>query len=374
MNLTQYTQNMKSTIYKIVLLLLIPSLTFANKPRGKYEQVKEASRTFRVHDDTTLNIKNKYGNVDIITWNKNSIEIDVKITVSGNNEDKVIDKIKGITIEFDQRNNDVYAATLFKNNKSSWFSGGFFSWKSNSNFNLEINYTIKMPVQNNLTIHNDYGSIILDKLDGKANINCDYGKILIGDLNNIDNRININYTNHSIIDFINKAKINADYSGFTVEESNTINLYADYSKSHFETVKKINYNCDFGTLNIGKVNTIEGDGDYISIHIKNIVNLADIDTNFGSIKLDGIQAGFQAIIVKAGYTSVKIGIREEASCSIDAATSYGSLKYYGDLFTFHKKIEKSNTKKYEGYFNKESTSSSYITVSNEFGSIKLYQK
>ena len=51
---------------------------------------------------------------------------------------------------------------------------------------MKINYTIKMPVNNSLNLNNDYGAINLNKLDGKATINCDYGKLIIGELNSND--------------------------------------------------------------------------------------------------------------------------------------------------------------------------------------------
>ncbi|MCH8325837.1 MAG: hypothetical protein IIB83_04655 [Bacteroidetes bacterium] len=43
-----------------------------------------------------LKIKNKYGNVDIVSWSQNRIAIEVVITVTGNNEDAVEKKLKNI--------------------------------------------------------------------------------------------------------------------------------------------------------------------------------------------------------------------------------------------------------------------------------------
>lgn len=364
---------MKTIIYKIaVFLLLIPVLSYAGTPKGKYKKTKHVSKTYQVNQDTKLNLENMYGNIDIVTWDKNTIEIDVKITVSGNNEDKIEDRLDQIRIEFSQSNNQVYATTHIKSS-SSWLSNSFiFSWGSNSKTNLEINYTVKMPRENNLHVTNDYGTIILDELNGKANINCDYGKILIGSLNNTINTININYTNHSVIDFINNGTINADYSGFTIEKANNIELQADYTSSKLEFVNNLEYNCDYGSVKVGEANIIDGKGDYLSLQIGEVNTSVDIEASFGSIKIASLNKGFEFVRINADYTGVKINIDKTASCQINANVSYGSIKYYGDLFTFNRIKEKSNNKNYEGYFQNEN-STARIDVSAEYGSIKLYQ-
>jgi hypothetical protein len=367
---------MKLINYNIAfLLVLIPLLSFSNGPlRGKYKKTKEVSKSFEVNSNTILNIKNKYGNVDITTWNRNQIEIEVTITVSGNDEDEVETKLDKIRINFEENGNDVYATTNVGKSKSkSWFSSNWFSWGNNSSINYQIDYRVKMPIENNLNITNDYGSIILDELNGKANIHCDFGKLTIGSLNNTHNEIHFDYTKHSNFEFINKAEIYADFSGFTLEKANEIKLEADYSSSNIEHVNKLNYACDFGSLTVGSVSFLEGNGDYSSLRFGEIYKTADVNTSFGSLKIEKLIKGFESAKIKADYTGVKIGIDSNASCSINSQLSFGNFKYDGDLFTFNKIREKHTNKSYEGYFNNEETNAS-ITTDTEFGSIKFYQR
>ena len=162
---------MKLIPYKIAFLLVfIPLLSFSNGPlRGKFKKTKEVSKTFNATNNTTLNIKNKYGNVDITTWNKNSIEIKVTITVSGNDEDVVETKLDKIRIGFDDNEGQIFATTKVGKSKSkSWFNSNWFSWTTSENINYQIDYQVKMPIENDLNIANDYGSIILDELKNLA--------------------------------------------------------------------------------------------------------------------------------------------------------------------------------------------------------------
>jgi hypothetical protein len=71
------------TIHKLaLLLLLIPSVVIANNDldKKKHEKSKSISKSFDVNSDATLKISNKYGDVNVTSWNQNRIEIDVKIT------------------------------------------------------------------------------------------------------------------------------------------------------------------------------------------------------------------------------------------------------------------------------------------------------
>jgi hypothetical protein len=361
---------MKVTLYRLIaVLLLIPLLGFSNGPEGRYKKTKTVKKEFDVNNDALLKINNRYGNVDITSWSENQIVIEVEITVSGNNEDRVIDKLEDIYIDFDSSQNMVYAKTIInKNQSSSWFS---WFGNNNSNLNYKINYTVKMPITNDLTIYNDYGSIFLNELDGEANINCDYGKINIGSLNNSNNKINIDYTNHSTIEFMDGGKINADYSKFTLEKSNKVSLNADYSTSVFENVKNIRFNCDYGNLTIDKADTIVGDGDYLSMRFGQVFQELEVEADYGSIKIAELQDGFERVKIDSDYTGVRIGLDDKVNCNIIAKLSYGGFSYDDNNFTFNIKRVKSSSKYYEGYHGNENSNST-ISITTDYGSVKLF--
>ena len=69
-----------------------------------------------------------------------------------------------ISVDFEASNSMVSARTDFNDNKSSWG----WNWGKKNNVNMQINYTIKLPIKSNVNLNNDYGSIILDRVDGHA--------------------------------------------------------------------------------------------------------------------------------------------------------------------------------------------------------------
>jgi len=358
---------MKRQLHKTILFLACISLTIQAyaSDGNKHEKTKTIKKEYTVNSNALLKIDNKYGNVDVISWNGNTVEIEVKITVSGNNEDKVIKRLSMIDVEFTASSSHVSAETIIQKKSSSW------SWGKNSNVNYQIDYKVKVPVTNNLELENDYGNITLNEIKGDCSIDCDYGSIIIGDLHSNNNDINIDYTNNSTIGLINGGEINADYSKLTIEEAGKINLNADYTTTVFEDVKTLNYNCDYGSLKIENAESVEGNGDYLSLKMGIISKKAVIEADYGSVKIDKLLDGFDLIDIDGSYTGVKIGVPKEKGFNFDIKLSYGGFKYDNELVNFTSQIVKTSSKSYQGSYGK-SNSNSTIKVDSGYGSVTFY--
>jgi hypothetical protein len=352
-----------AVLYKtICTLLLVPALVFANNGTwtGKYTKEKKLHKEYVVSPTATVNIDNSYGDIDIVTWNENRVVIDVTITTNGNNEDHVIKKLEGIDVLFENSPNRVSAKTKFNNNKSWW------NWGS-TNVNMKVNYVIKMPISNNVDLSNDYGIINLDKLYGRAIIDCDYGKITTKELMAENNELSFDYTKNSYFEYIKSGKIDADYSSFTVAKTNHLHIDADYTKSEIEIAENVSYNCDYGSLIIDKANNVEGDGDYLTLRLGDIYKNVLVTADYGSLKINNMTANAGNIDIKSDFMKITIGYSEGYHFNFEFDLSYASLRDT-DGFEFSKQIEKSSNKYYSGYYG-NSNSENRIKIESDYGSI-----
>jgi hypothetical protein len=351
------------TLFFISLIPLI-GLANTNPVKGKYEKSKTIKKEFNVNEDALLKINNKYGNLDIISWNENRIVIEVKITVNGNSEEKVISRLDKIDVVFNASSSEVSAKTTIEKSSSGWFG-------NNNNMNYQIDYKVKMPVTNDANLVNDYGTITLNELKGLANINCDYGKILIGSLFHENNKINMDYTSNSEIEFMNSGTINADYSKLRVEKAKSIKLNADYTNTVFGNIEDLNFNCDYGKIEVERGNNIIGNGDYLTMRFGEIYKNLKVDSDYGGIRVAKLMNGFESVRINTDYTHIKIGLDRDISFNFTVKLSYGGFDIDSENVNYNKKIIKSSSKYYEGYVNKENSSST-IDINSEYGSIKLF--
>ena len=357
-------------LFKIVtLFLLVPfigSATTDNNGKEKHTKEKTIKKSFNVSANATLEIDNSYGNLDIVTWNENRIEIVVTITTKGNDEEKVQRKLDDISVEFSGSNNLVSAKTIFNKSKNSWWN-----WSGNSNVNMSINYVVKMPITNAVDLSNDYGNINLGKLEGRANISCDYGKITTKELMADNNRISFDYTSNCYFEYIKSGEINADYSGFTIAKAKNIHVNADYTSSIIETVEDINYVCDYGSIKINKANNIIGNGDYLTVVIGDVYKNVTLEADYGSIKIANMTENAGNVNIESDYTGIKIGHATNYNFNFDIDLEYASLNDSGD-FQFNKKREESGDKYYEGYYG-SSSSGNLIKIESDYGSVSFFK-
>lgn len=359
---------MKTALYKLIfILLLAPAVACASDTyNGRYTKQKTLKKEYRVSAQDLVKLDNSYGNIDVVTWDQNRVEIEVTIKTNGNDEEKVIQRLEELDVKFSQSGGEVSARTVFQEDNKSWWNTLF---GGSNTVNLEINYRVKAPVTNHMNISNNYGSIHLDKLEGNARISCDYGRFMIGELRGDNNYLNFDYTRNSSIEYLRKAKIEADYSEFRVEEAGTISLSADYTEGHFTKVENISFNNDYGSLKIDKLRNIKGQGDYLGLKLGLVYSTADLQMDYGSLDINRVMANFKEISIATDYTSIKIGYDKGAAFNFDVSTSYGGVKGLdGQSFTTNKRHQSGSDKSYQGYYGPGGTGGT-IKVNSDYGSV-----
>lgn len=369
---------MKTILSSILFFaILAPGLPYFNtktgmnlseeiKLEGEHTREKKIKKEFQVSASSNLKIDNSYGNVDITTWDENRVVIEVIIKTNGNDKEKVAEKLEDINVEFNQNSSGVSARTLFSKDKKSWWKNIFDGF---DNVNMEVNYIVRAPEGNDLDISNDYGGIYIDRTTGNTKINCDYGKIDIGELRGRSNYLSFDYTRNSRIGFVTNAEINADYSDFEIGEAEKLMLNADYTKSRIQKVASLEFNCDYGSVDIDKVKILRGDGDYLTTKVNRIFTSAELNLDYGSLAIEKVIKGTRSININTDYTGVKIGYDREMDFRFDVNTSYGSIKGLEGLEI--KKRDQGNTSnKVSGYFGKEN-SESVFSISTSYGSVNF---
>ena len=353
---------------KIIIAFLLSPLFLLASPikMKKHEKTKTISKKFNVNSNATVYIKNKYGNVNVTTWEKNTVEIDVKITVKGRNEDKVQEKLNTINIEFEATESLVEARTIFESIKSSWSW-----WGSNNNkLSYKINYYVKMPVTNNADLNNKYGNIDLDTLEGKANINCDYGSIQIDKLLNSNNSIELDYCGSSDIHYMKAGSLNADYSKITIDKTDNVRVNADYSGVKIGNADKVDFNCDYGSITINDANSVDGNSDYAGMRIGTLRDYLRIDTDYGGLRVRELMKGFDQVIIDGSYAGIKIGTSSDNNFTFNVDLGYASFNYPSEYVETFKSIKKTTKKYYEGSFGK-GKSNSKIKIKSNYGGVSL---
>lgn len=364
---------MKALPFKYIFfaLALIPLVVGArvdnNKLNGRYTKEKTIKKEYNVNSDALLKVNNSYGNLNITSWDENRVVIEVHVKTNGNDEERVKERLDEIDIEFDNSPSMVSAYTRFGDRKNSWG----WSWGKRKSVSVQVNYTIKLPVKNSVNLSNDYGSIILDRIDGHAKISCDYGKMDIGELRGRNNELRFDYTSKSTFDYINSAEIIADYSGFTIEKAGNLTVKADYTNATIEEMENLEYSSDYGSIDVRNVKNVSGNGDYIGVKLGNVHGNVSITSDYGSIRIDRLAPDAGNVEVRSDYTGIKIGYDPGYYFDFEITTEYAGVSGKDD-FEINISKEKSSEKYYSGYYGK-ANSGNRVSINSEYGGVSFYQ-
>jgi hypothetical protein len=351
---------MKKQFNLLLILISLPYLGFSNDDFS-YSKQRNIKKEYIVNSDAGINIDNSYGTISVSTWDKDKIEIDVLIKVSGDNEKWVNQKLAGIDVDFIALKSMVTAKTTFVKMNTN---------NNGRNDNFEINYTIKIPRNGTVKLNNKYGNISTTDLFATTDINCKYGKINLAKLNGNSNTISIGYCSNSTIAFLKNGAVTSKYSELKIDTVSKLDLLSDYSEIIIIEGHDIKYNSKYGSVKIQKVNSLDANGNYLTIAIGSISNQLNLNTKYSKVSIDAIQAKANNVTIMAGYTAVNIGFHPNSVFDFDVSVKYADFKYDNEL-SVSSKEDTNNTKRISGFFKKKGVNK--ITVTSDYGSVKLYK-
>lgn len=310
--------------YKIgtyLLFFLFGSGVTSANPLFKKQLTKEIHESFEVDSDALLGVQNKYGNITIATWDRNTISVDVLIKVKTTSESKGQTYLEGINIDFSASNSKIGMKTVYPDQEnSSWWSSW---WNNSNNIDFEVHYTIKAPkgISTNLinkygTITqasiggwskatNKYGDIIFDNVGGNVTLNLGYGKAKINKAKNVIVDIKNSTLNIGDCDDI---KMESKYCDFTIGNCGDMQLDSKYDEFTIKSAGEIVNNGKYDTFKIGEAESLIIDTKNTTVDINKLNKMCKVDTKYGSIKIKSTSPGVELISIESKYTEYNFGI------------------------------------------------------------------
>ena len=340
----------------LLLLLILPAALQAGNDQkgGRITKEKKISKSYAVSPTAGLDVTNKYGNVYVTTWNEDKIAIDVVIKASADKESLVDERINSIDVSFQATKSLVKANTQI----------GSFRGKAG----MEINYTIRIPVNGSIILNNHYGSIRTGKINGNADIECKYGDVSVEELNNDYNRIAVEYCGNAKFGFIRNGAITAGYSALNLTRALKLTVDCEYSPLKIGDVDNLTFKCEYGNLSISNGDKITGTSEYTGIKIGQVNSLLNITAQYGDINIGNVTKNVKNVAINAEYTPISLKHAQDNAFDFEIITEYTRLDI-GSPLKFQEKREKPTQAYYKGYHKNSGVNRLYIK--SEYGRINL---
>lgn len=324
--------NCRTTLF---LLLFLGQTLVASATGPVQEFTKTINREFGTAGDGTTALYNKYGNVNVKTWQNNSVKIDITIVVNAKSQREADETFKNINVNFTNAWGYVKAETMIA--EAMNYGGGTWWPSKPCGDDFKINYEVWMPAANKLDLKNKYGNAWVAALKGKLIAEIKYGDLRAEAVSN-DADINIGY-GKAWLTKVNNLYGQASYSELTVTEANDIQLDTKYSETKVDKANNLRITSKYDDFNFGSVEELRLQTKYANLRSKSVRTAyitaqysdmgfttvregMDADMCYGTLGIDALSRNFTNVNVVGKYTGVTVAVERGAVYRFDAEVNH----------------------------------------------------
>jgi hypothetical protein len=353
--------NRKAMNYKTIILIIMSVLVGQSLQAQQVSEKRTFEKSVAVNKSITVEIYNKYGNVHITPWDKDSASITAEVEAFASNAAKLNKMMDGVSVNITETSYVIRAQTDFKNNFSvlietfKGLTGEIIPFESS----IEVNYYISVPAYINLKIENSYGDVYLEDILGELSLSIANGSFKANYINKAS-LMDLSFCD-ATINKINSGNINISYSDLLIKESGDLRMTSRSSRITLNNIAKLDANSRRDKFYIGDIELLQGVTYFTDFFIDKMTNEINLTLKYGSVNADIIDNKFSLINISAEYTDIALSFAAEASFYLD-------IKRLSTFIT----LPERNTKLQENMLNDEKKESiTFGTVGKGPGDAKV---
>jgi len=308
----------KTICFKKLLIILL--CTSATNAWAQFTQKRIFERNEPVTKETTLEIGNKYGTVEITVWKKDSVYIRTEIEAQAPNQKRTDKMIKGINIELSSTKYFIRAQTEFEKTLNMILEN--FKGMTNKlipyDSKVEINYYIQAPPYLNLRVDNKYGDIFIDQNSGDVNISLSNGSLKA---NNIAKASLLKVSfGDVVIKNTGDCNIDASFSEFIIDEAENLRVKSISSRYDIKQAKSLFLESRRDKLYLGTISSVTGEYYFTQLRVNRLLTDADLTVRYGDTYIETIENRFRSVSINSSYNDLTLNFEPAASYNIEIRT------------------------------------------------------
>lgn len=352
---------MKTFKFNLSILLLFVFVAISGSAFATEEFEKVTKEVYSTNQASELKLDNKYGDIEIKNWDKDSVSIKVTVTIETTSEEKAKLLFSNIDVKLNKIGNLISGTTQMS---KTFETGKTFS----------IDYEIFMPQYIKLDVNNKFGNIYINKLSQRANINLSYGNLqgesFLYPEEKPVSTINLSYAKANITE-CNRTKLTINYSKINIGTSKDLMIVSRYSKLHLDNNETVIADSKYDSFDvINTKNFIISMGQYSDFLVQNITKTLELNLRYGNCKIDNVANGFESVKVDNQYVASRIAINETASYTLEAETKYCGITYPENAQIIEKIVNNSETS-LKVIVGKSPSPKSTVKIHSQYGNVSL---
>lgn len=338
---------------KLFIQAILLLLCFSAK--SQFTESRESVKRFAIKPETRIDITNKYGRIELNTWEKDSVVIKFRMEINEKKPDKLAKTLE--TLDFDVSNSQYYLVVKTQVDKNrSQIENELQRFKETllqTNGSIRIDLTVWLPDNHELRLENKFGDIIMGDYKGETQITLSNGKLKTGDLEK-RSTLNLNFADAQFNNLPN-ARIISNYSDIEVKNSGTLRL--ESKSSTIEVINSADLSIDSrrDKIRVRIADKIDAYGSFTQYRITEMKNKGNFRLSYGSLEMEKVLNSFNNIYIDSHSASVNLYFQPDAKFNFEITETKTDLKLDREMKVENKEVldAKEGKNRHTGYFSKK---------------------
>jgi hypothetical protein len=268
------------------------------------EYARQISRSFRISNTMTVDISNKYGKVEIISWNVDSVKFIIDMRIRSKDKQKLEKLRQSVDFEFIPGPYYIMARTRFGDSGADVFKdivdiAGSYLSSSNS---VTINYTVMIPEWAPLKIENKFGDVYFDNLHGPLNLTLSYGDLKGGRLNG---RSEVKLTSgDGDVGYIKDGQMFVSYGNMHIGETGRLIVQSRSSNVTIDKASNLQLDSRRDKIYLNDIVSLSGSSYFSAISVTSLEHDLTFAGRYGEFTLFNIKRSFALINFSSEFTDL----------------------------------------------------------------------
>jgi len=276
--------------------------------RDDAKLTKTIRKAYPAKSGYKLEVSNKYGDVIINSWSKDSILITIVITAFGKNDDAAEKLMARTDIEFNPATNGIAVSTRLDKSdgwlRDFWNELSGYSQTIVSKDQLTVDYEIYLPETVKLELNNKFGDVYVAERSATTRLDISNGNLKVEDLKG-EVYLNLKFC-EADINSIETGDISLKSSELELESSNNLSVQSSSSEISIEAVNQLRLESRTDKIFIGEIGNLQGRSSFSKIRLKHILQGLDLETNYGNLTIENVYGEFSEVLVDSKSTDMNL--------------------------------------------------------------------
>ncbi len=267
-------------------------------------------RTFAATESSSVEIRNKYGEIIVNTWYKDSVRVFVRVAATGKSRDDINSEMRRVDVELRKIGNLITGFTSFDQGRSRGFFGELMSQVSDvsqtmlGSKKISVDYEIWLPADMPLTIENKFGDVYMANMTNQVNLDLSHGD-LRG--NEITGSFNLNQSFGKFrFDHLAKASMTLRGVEGKINRAELLTVESGSSELELGEIQDMQVNSRNDKYHFDRISTLIGEGSFTDFNVDYFLGEMQLNCNYGEVFLSQIDKDFDKIGITGKSTDINL--------------------------------------------------------------------